>query len=91
MPLDGIEWRWVRRWRPGARICGVDRAYSGAKSRLGPQVILNKADSAVDVPIPGTFTAKKADFAVAPHDFGTSTAREIRLTRLFETPDPFLL
>jgi len=35
---------------------------------------LNKVDSAVDVPIPGTFTAKKAYFAVDLQDFGTSTA-----------------
>ena len=32
----------VRRWRPEASTCGPDMTCSGAKSRSGPQMFLNK-------------------------------------------------
>ena len=35
----------VRRWRPGACICGPDVPCSGAKCRSAPQMILNKAEN----------------------------------------------
>ncbi len=31
----------VRRWRPGACICGADMSCSGAGGRSAPQMILN--------------------------------------------------
>ncbi len=35
----------VRRWRPEAGTCGPDMTYSGAKSRSGPQMFLNKGQT----------------------------------------------
>lgn len=35
----------VRRWRPEASTCGPDMTYSGAKSRSGPQMFLNKGQT----------------------------------------------
>ena len=34
-----------RRWRPEAGTCGPDMTYSGAKSRSGPQMFLNKGQT----------------------------------------------
>ena len=85
MPLERVEGR----KGPQVAAWGVHlRSLPGLQLRqikVGSADVFEQGGYAVDVPFPGTFTAKRADFAVDLQVFGTSTALDTRLNWFIDT------